>query len=362
LVLTGGAALNAVANMRLLETFDLQYYETVLGQTKRLHLWVPPIPGDAGATVGAAYAFAGESGINFATTLQHAFYCGRPARYAELIAVLEAASDIDWMVVGDVSEQSGIDAIADLMAFITARDGIIAIFQGPAETGPRALGHRSILANARNPQTRNILNERVKYREAIRPLAPMATLAAARELFELSDGGSDDNYNVYNYMVLTARAKPSAWTKAPAVIHVDGTARLQIVREDTDPISHSYLTALGRRTGVEVAVNTSFNVAAPIAQTPIQAIDTVRRTAGMDGVFMFSEEGQVIAAWLRRANIGADPRIARWYADWQAETGAVAAAALGPFSTGTAVFRACVSHKPQLRVCARLNEKGECAS
>jgi len=69
LVLTGGAALNAVANMRLLETFDLQYYETVLGQTKRLHLWVPPIPGDAGATVGAAYAFAGESGINFATTL-----------------------------------------------------------------------------------------------------------------------------------------------------------------------------------------------------------------------------------------------------------------------------------------------------
>jgi carbamoyltransferase len=330
LVLTGGAALNAVANMRLLETFDLQYYETVLGQTKRLHLWVPPIPGDAGATVGAAYAFAGESGINFATTLQHAFYCGRSASYAELIAVLEAASDIDWMVVGDVSEQCGIDAIADLMAFITARDGIIAIFQGPAETGPRALGHRSILANARNPQTRNILNERVKYREAIRPLAPMATLAAARELFELSDGGSDDNYNVYNYMVLTARAKPSAWTKAPAVIHVDGTARLQIVREDTDPISHSYLTALGRRTGVEVAVNTSFNVAAPIAQTPIQAIDTVRRTAGMDGVFMFSEEGQVIAAWLKRPNIGADPRIARWYADWQAETGAVAAATLGP--------------------------------
>ena len=74
------------------------------------------------------------------------------------------------------------------MAFITARDGIIAIFQGPAETGPRALGHRSIFANPCNPRTRELLNERVKYREAIRPLAPMATLSAAKDFVRLVRG------------------------------------------------------------------------------------------------------------------------------------------------------------------------------
>ena len=121
--------------------------------------------------------------------------------------------------------------IADLMAFITARDGIIAIFQGPAETGPRALGHRRILANACNPRIRDLLNARVKHREAIRPLAPMATLSAAKDFFELCEGASDDDYNSYNYMVLTVRARRELYARVTTVIHVDGTARLQIVRD-----------------------------------------------------------------------------------------------------------------------------------
>ena len=78
------------------------------------------------------------------------------------------------------------------MAFITSQDGNIAIYQGAAETGPRALGHRSISANPCNPRTRETLNERVKYREAIRPLAPMTTLSAAKRCFVLSKGASDD--------------------------------------------------------------------------------------------------------------------------------------------------------------------------
>jgi len=86
------------------------------------------------------------------------------------------------------------------MAFIVARRGVIAIYQGAAETGPRALGHRSILANPCDAEARENLNARVKYREAIRPLAPMATLEAAREYFELLDGASDDGFNAYNYM------------------------------------------------------------------------------------------------------------------------------------------------------------------
>jgi carbamoyltransferase len=321
LVLTGGAALNALANMRLLEHFDAGYYERVLKRSTQLHLWVPPMPGDAGVTVGAAYAFAAAAGAGFGPTLEHAFYCGSAPSMSVIVAALNDAADLAWVGVGDASFRPGLEAIADLMAFITARDGIIAIFQGPAETGPRALGHRSIVANPCNPRTRELLNERVKHREAIRPLAPMATLAAAKDLFELSDGGSDHGYNVYNYMVLTARAKPHARVQVPAVIHADGTARLQIVREHTDVVTYAYLKALGRRIGVEVAVNTSFNVAGPIAQSPVQAIDTLRRANGMDGVFMFSAEGPTVMAWPKEPRTGAGGRIRKWLTDWRLETG-----------------------------------------
>jgi carbamoyltransferase len=163
----------------------------------------------------------------------------------------------------------------------------------------------------------------VKYREAIRPLAPMLTREAAQRWFELSEGASDDDYNAYNFMVLTARAKPEAYARIPAVIHADGTGRLQIVRQATDPLTYAYLKALGRRIGVEVAVNTSFNVAGPIVQTAAQAIDTLRRSKAMDAVLMFAEDGAVFAAWHGREEARAEgARFRGWLAEWQAETGA----------------------------------------
>ncbi|WP_374547532.1 carbamoyltransferase N-terminal domain-containing protein, partial [Rhodoblastus sp.] len=94
LVLTGGAALNAVANMRLLERFDEAYYRRALGRTARLRLWVPPVPGDSGVTIGAAYAFAAEAGVGLGPRLEHAFYCGRAARLAELQAAFDGAPDV----------------------------------------------------------------------------------------------------------------------------------------------------------------------------------------------------------------------------------------------------------------------------
>ena len=131
-----------------------------------------------------------------------------PAGISEIQAALKSAADLAWMVVGNASHRPGIDVIADLMAFITARDGIVGIFQGSG--GDRTAG-------AGSPIHR--------------------------------DGGSDDDYNAYSYMVLTARAKPHARLRVPAVIHADGTARLQIVREETDAVTFAYLKALGRRTG-----------------------------------------------------------------------------------------------------------------
>ena len=121
-------------------------------------------------------------------------------------------------------------------------------------------------------------------------------------------------------MVITAHAKPEARERIPAVVHADGTGRLQIVRESADPLTYTYLKALGRRIGVEAAVNTSFNVAGPIAQTPQQALDTLRRSKGLDAVLMFSAEGPVFAA-LHARGAQDSARFRKWLKAWQEETG-----------------------------------------
>ncbi|WMT78654.1 carbamoyltransferase C-terminal domain-containing protein [Bradyrhizobium sp. Ash2021] len=314
LVLTGGVALNAIGNMRLLEHFDQAWFAEAQQRDARLHLWVPPVPGDPGVTIGAAWLFAHLAGAPRGAPMTHAFYCGLPPSQADITAALKA-DDVASQRVGDVSTQDGRDAIADLMAFIVAQSGVVALYQGAAETGPRALGHRSILANPCDPNARERLNERVKYREAIRPLAPMATLEAAQHYFDLLPGAADADYNAYNYMVLTAQSKPHARDKIPAVIHADGTGRIQIVRADDDPLTHAYLKALGRHIGVEMSVNTSFNVAGPIAQTPNQAIDTLRRSKGLDVVLLVARDGAVHAAW--HGGERDSGRFTGWLAEWK---------------------------------------------
>jgi carbamoyltransferase len=142
----------------------------------------------------------------------------------------------------------------------------------------------------------------------------MATLEAAQEYFDLLEGASDGDYNAYNYMVLTAQSKPHARDKIPAVIHADGTGRVQIVRAQDDPLTYAYLKALGRHIGVEISVNTSFNVAGPIAQTPRQAIDTLRRSKGLDVVLLVASDGAVSAAW--HGGERDSGRFTAWLAEW----------------------------------------------
>jgi carbamoyltransferase len=295
LVLTGGVALNALGNMRLLEHFDEAWFAREQGRKARLHLWMPPTPGDPGVTIGAAWLFAHLIGAPRGQPMTHAFYCGVAPTSHDVAMALD--SSVSSSVIGDITTPAGLESVADLMAFLVAQNSIIALYQGAAETGPRALGHRSILANPRDAGTRERLNERVKYREAIRPLAPMATRDAALAYFDLLEGASDAGYNAYNYMVLTAQSKPHARTDIPAVIHADGTGRIQIVRAEDDPLTHAYLKALGRHIGVELSVNTSFNVAGPIAQTPQQAVATLHRSAGLDAVLMVASDGAVTAVW-----------------------------------------------------------------
>src|SRR4029077_8934102 len=145
-VLTGGVGLNAVGNMRLLEHFDEAWFAKSQQRKARLHLWVPPTPGHPRVTIGAAWLFAHLAGARRGAPMTSAFYCGTSPGHLDIAAALEAG-DITSRRIGDIATPDGRDAGADLMAFVVAQNGVIALYQGPAETGPRALGHRSILAN-----------------------------------------------------------------------------------------------------------------------------------------------------------------------------------------------------------------------
>jgi carbamoyltransferase len=298
LILSGGTALNCIANMNLLKIFDESYYFRVLKQENaRLHLWVPPNPSDTGASMGAAYQFAMLSGAGLGPKMKHAFLCGSTPSSQDILGAITNSDEVKHIVLGNIKKQEDLDNIADFIAYIIYKNGIVGLYQGTSETGPRALGHRSILANPCNPKTLEVINSHVKYRERIRPLAPMITLPYAQRFFELSGGASDDNYNAYNYMVLTVEAKPEAYKMIPAVIHKDGTSRIQIVREETDKFSFAVLKALGHRIGVEAAVNTSLNVGTPMVQHPEQAINTLKRSKGLTGIFMIGEDGTTFLVW-----------------------------------------------------------------
>jgi carbamoyltransferase len=251
--------------------------------------------------------------------MRHAFYCGTAPAPAEVEAAIAAEPEVESMSLGSCAEPEGRERIADLLAHLVAGDRIVGLCQGASETGPRALGHRSILGNPCNPETRRLLNERVKHRELIRPLAPMLTRAAAERLFELQAGAAADDYNAYNYMVLTARARPEAQELIPSVVHRDGTGRLQIVRPEADPLCHEYLLAMGRRVGVEASVNTSLNVGAPIAHTAAQAVTTLQRAKGMDGLLLVDAEQEARLLWLGdRAE--ARERLLDAVSEWEAAT------------------------------------------
>ena len=235
LVMSGGTSLNCLANMHLLERFNEDYYRRYLKRENvRLHLWVPPNPSDTGAAMGACYNFAMSHGAALGPPLKHAFLCGNAPADDSIERSIREAQDIQSRVLGNIHNADEREQIADLVANILSHDGILGIFQGASETGPRALGHRSILANPCNPDTLKNLNAHVKYRESFRPLAPMLTLEEAKRFYYLSDGASDSGYNAYNYMVLTVKAKPEAFLRVPAVIHRDRTSRIQIVREETN--------------------------------------------------------------------------------------------------------------------------------
>jgi len=241
LTMAGGVALNCVANSRLAaeSPFD--------------HIWVQPAAGDAGTALGGA--------------LYRAHACGDTVERFDSAALGRGWSDdeIEASLVEAAIAYERPANIADGAAEVLAADGIVAWFQGRSEYGPRALGHRSLLANAGSAANLQRLNT-IKGREEFRPVAPMVTAEAASEIF---DGPMPSPY-----MLFTHQVRPRWVDRIPAVVHVDGSARIQTVDPVEEPLVHRVLTGLEARTGVPVMVNTSLNTAGrPMVDSPRDALE-----------------------------------------------------------------------------------------
>jgi carbamoyltransferase len=149
---------------------------------------------------------------------------------------------------------------------------VIGWYQGRFEWGPRALGHRSIIADPRNPDMKDIVNSKIKFREPYRPFAPSVLAECAEKYFELPRATS---HYPARYMLYVVPVKPEAQSTLPAITHVDGTGRLQTVFKDQSPRYYKLIERFGQATGVPVILNTSFNLRGePIVTTPANAFNT----------------------------------------------------------------------------------------
>lgn len=241
LTMAGGVALNCVANARIAREGP---FESV---------WVQPAAGDAGTSLGAALFAARKHGERVKPMASAAL--GREWSDDQIARELDRAN----------IEYERPSNIAAAVAEILADDGVVGWFQGRSEFGPRALGHRSLLANPKYPDNLERLNN-IKGREQFRPLAPMVSADRAAEIFE--------GQLPSPFMLFTHRVKPQWRDAIAAAVHVDGTARVQTVDEDDEPLVAQMLREFDRLTGVPVVINTSFNTAGrPMVDAPRDALE-----------------------------------------------------------------------------------------
>ncbi|MCB1515237.1 MAG: hypothetical protein H6876_06710 [Hyphomicrobiaceae bacterium] len=253
LVLSGGVALNCVANARVLQETD---YENV---------WVPPCASDTGAPLGSA--------------LWHYHQTLRQPRRMELIHPFYGIAYTDRQIA-DALQEAGLPsermeekALIERTARALAEGRIVGWFQGRFEMGPRALGARSILADPRRAAMRSVINAKIKHRENFRPFAPAVLVERAHEFFAVTQPDP--------FMTLAPRVHADRARDIAAAVHVDGTGRIQTVSREANPRYYDVIAAFGDITGVPVLLNTSFNRNEPIVARPEEAISCYLRT-GMD--------------------------------------------------------------------------------
>ncbi|MBB2744649.1 UNVERIFIED_ORG: carbamoyltransferase [Microbispora rosea subsp. rosea] len=253
----GGVATNCVSIGRIIEAgvFD--------------QVFVPPAPGDAGTAIGAAVAAHSDSGSGRPVAgVARSCYLG--PSFQDQALDLIAWPQLRQKTIGIEPAEFLADQLADGM--------IVGLFQGRLEAGPRALGNRSILASPLEPGVVERLNATVKYREPFRPFAPMVLAERAEEFFTLGQEAP--------YMSMASGVTAAAREKVPAIVHANGTSRLQTVTKSQNPFMHAVLTAFARRTGVPVLINTSLNVKGkPICGTPAMALDCLAES-GLDALLL----------------------------------------------------------------------------
>ena len=247
LCIAGGVGLNCVANGRLVREAGYD------------NIWIQPAAGDDGIAIGCAY-------------YGHCEILKKPRRFVMEHSYLgRAYSDQDVQdaisqgLFGLATKSTRSENICRATAKLLSESKVLGWFQGRSEFGPRALGNRSILADPRTPEMKDTLNSRVKFRQAFRPFAPIVLAERASEIFE----GDEES----PFMLIAKNVRPEWRDKIPAIVHVDGTARVQTVRRETNERLYRLLKEFEALTGVPVLLNTSFNVKGePIVETPLDAV------------------------------------------------------------------------------------------
>jgi carbamoyltransferase len=254
LCLGGGVALNGVANARLLAESGFE------------RIFVPPAPGDAGCAIGAAlYCDRIHFGNPDRDVPDHPFW-GPSVDGSELARLAHE----DGHLAVELEDGALIDQIADDLT----NGRIVGWMEGALEFGPRALGHRSILAAPRTTEMRDRLNREIKYREPFRPFAPVVPIEAAARYFDIPSGGT----RLARFMSGVFPVRREWRSSLQAVTHVDGTARVQVLERPMVSRLHTLLEAYGQRTGIPVLLNTSFNLAGePIVNRAVEGYSTFLR-------------------------------------------------------------------------------------
>jgi len=264
LCMAGGVALNSVANGRILREAGVT------------DLFIQPAAGDSGAALGAAmFVHHQVLGHPRGFVMEHAAW----GQEHSMDAIRAAASTSGFTAEECADEDTMLDRTAELIA----SGRVVGWHQGRFEWGPRALGQRSILADPRRAEMKDVVNVKIKFREPYRPFAPSVLADRADDYFDTC--GAERQYPA-RFMLLVEPVRPEARPVLPATTHVDNSARLQAVVQSATPRYYELIRRVGRLTGVPVVMNTSFNLRGePIVNTPAESISTFARS-GLDALVM----------------------------------------------------------------------------
>ncbi|HMD97611.1 MAG TPA: carbamoyltransferase [Terriglobia bacterium] len=257
LCIAGGVGLNSVANSRILR------------ETPFEELYIQPAAGDGGGALGAAlWAYNSLLGKPRTFVMDQAYW-GQSYSPAEVSAFLKEKSIPYTLIEND-------DKLLDQVVERLINGKVIGWFQGRFEWGPRALGSRSIIADARNPEMKDIVNAKIKFREPYRPFAPSVLAECAETYFDLPNA---TRHYPARYMLYVVPVREQHHATLPAITHADGTGRLQTVFKEQSPRYYGLIERFGQATGVPVVLNTSFNLKGePVVNTPANAFNTYSKS------------------------------------------------------------------------------------